>query len=254
MQNTCPSHCSGGSRTPFPHAAPARVVVVVAVVVVVVAQPPETQASQQLDMLLMQALPPGGGVQVLALLFTLHVLAPVASISQQVTAPRVPHVEFPAQPMTTSAHSLLNAPAATAWFVTSAAQRRYAPWVLGLAQSHCSATCARVSATACASSGLSPQDRKPGSAGVGRSITRREGSDDKPHDRLPLLVLARRFQSCTIFVVSDAGNTAAMSHRSQAAAVDALRTGPQRSASHESVNTRQGSSPASRSVYGRRSV
>ena len=42
MQNTCPSHCSGGSRTPFPHAAPARVVVVVAVVVVVVAQPPET--------------------------------------------------------------------------------------------------------------------------------------------------------------------------------------------------------------------
>ena len=52
-QKTCPSHCSPGSTTPFPHTR-GPVVVVVVLVVVVVAQPPGVQASQQLGTLPMQ--------------------------------------------------------------------------------------------------------------------------------------------------------------------------------------------------------
>ena len=109
----------------------ATVVLVVATVVVVVppppAQPPDTQASQQLDCVPTQALPPEGAVHALALLLTLHVVAPVASVWQQVTARVCPHVELPAQDMTTSAHSLETVPAWTALFVTLAAHLTYAP-------------------------------------------------------------------------------------------------------------------------------
>ena len=100
----------------------ATVVVVVASVVVVVppppAQPPGTHASQQLDCVPTQALPPEGALHALALLTTLHVVAPVASVWQHVTAPDRPHVELPAQLLTTSAQSLESVPALTAWFVT----------------------------------------------------------------------------------------------------------------------------------------
>jgi len=114
----------------------ATVVVVVATVVVVVvvdggtvvvvvppppAQPPDTHASQQLGCVPTQALPPEGAVHALARLLTLHVVAPVASVRQHVTAARVPHVELPAQVMTTSAHSSESVPALTAWLVTPAA-------------------------------------------------------------------------------------------------------------------------------------
>src|SRR5947199_266524 len=114
----------------------AAVVVVVATVVVVVvvdggtvvvvvppppAQPPDTHASQQLGCVPTQALPPEGAVHALARLLTLHVVAPVASVRQHVTAPARPHVELPAQLMTTSAHCLDSVPAWTAWFVTPAA-------------------------------------------------------------------------------------------------------------------------------------
>src|SRR5436853_607856 len=120
----------------------ATVVVVVATVVVVVvvdggtvvvvvppppAQPPDTHASQQLDCVPTQALPPEGAVHALARLLTLHVVAPVASVWQQVTARVCPHVELPAQDMTTSAHSLETVPAWTALFVTLAAHLTYAP-------------------------------------------------------------------------------------------------------------------------------
>src|SRR5207249_4508388 len=108
----------------------ATVVLVVATVVVVVppppAQPPDTHASQQLDCVPTQALPPEGAVHALALPLTLHVVAPVASVWQQVTAPARPHVELPAQLMTTSAHCLESVPAWTAWFVTFAAHLWYA--------------------------------------------------------------------------------------------------------------------------------
>ena len=144
----------------------ATVVLVVATVVVVVppppAQPPDTHASQQLDCVPTQALPPEGAVHALALPLTLHVVAPVASVWQQVTAPARPHVELPAQLMTTSAHCLDSVPAWTAWFVTFAAHLWYAPWLLKLEQGHCWAICARVAATACASPGLSPQAAKLG--------------------------------------------------------------------------------------------
>ena len=100
----------------------ATVVVVVASVVVVVppppAQPPGTHASQQLDCVPTQALPPEGALHALGLLTTLHVVAPVASVWQHVTAPDRPHVELPAQLLTTSAQSLESVPALTAWFVT----------------------------------------------------------------------------------------------------------------------------------------
>src|SRR5207244_35087 len=100
----------------------ATVVVVVASVVVVVppppAQPPDTHASQQLDWVPTQALPPEGALHALALLTTLHVVAPVASVWQHVTAPDRPHVELPAQLLTTSAQALESVPAWTAWFVT----------------------------------------------------------------------------------------------------------------------------------------
>src|SRR5438477_521301 len=112
------------------------VVVVVAIVVVVVAtvvvvdgrvvlvvvappaQSPETQASQQLDCALTQAVPPGGGLHAPDRLTMLQVLAPVASVRQQVTAPALPHAEFDAQFMTTSAHSSESMPDRTAWFFT----------------------------------------------------------------------------------------------------------------------------------------
>src|SRR5206468_4294713 len=75
----------------------ATVVVVVATVVVVVppppAQPPDTHASQQLDCVPTQALPPEGALHAPGLLTTLHVVAPVASVWQQVTALDRPHVE-----------------------------------------------------------------------------------------------------------------------------------------------------------------
>src|SRR5437763_1271041 len=93
-------------------------VVVVATVVVVVppppAQPPDTHASQQLDCVPTQALPPEGALHAPGLLTTLHVVAPVASVWQQVTALDRPHVELPAQLMTTSAHCLESVPALTA--------------------------------------------------------------------------------------------------------------------------------------------
>ena len=96
----------------------AIVVVVVATVVVVVppppAQPPDTHASQQLDCVPTQALPPEGALHAPGLLTTLHVVAPVASVWQQVTALDRPHVELPAQLMTTSAHCLESVPALTA--------------------------------------------------------------------------------------------------------------------------------------------
>src|SRR5437870_4319178 len=92
----------------------ATVVGVVATVVVVVppppAQPPDTHASQQLDCVPTQALPPEGALHAPGLLTTLHVVAPVASVWQQVTALDRPHVELPAQLMTTSAHCLESVP------------------------------------------------------------------------------------------------------------------------------------------------
>src|SRR5438445_13231 len=105
----------------------ATVVVVVATVVVVVprppAQPPDTHASQQLDCVPTQALPPCGAVHAPGRLLTLQVVAPLASVWQQVTERGFPHVELPAQFITTDAQSSESAPLATARFVTLAAQR-----------------------------------------------------------------------------------------------------------------------------------
>ena len=102
-------------------------VVVVATVVVVVppppAQPPDTHASQQLDCVPTQARPPCGAVHAPGRLLTLQVVAPLASVWQQVTKRGFPHVELPAQFITRDAHSSESAPLATARFVTLAAQR-----------------------------------------------------------------------------------------------------------------------------------
>jgi len=105
------------------------VVVVVGTVVVVVppAQLPAPHASQQLDCVPTQAVPPGGAVHLRGSPLTLHVTAPLAAVWQHVTEPRLPHVEFEAQPTTTSAHSLLIVPALTAWSATRLAQRTYGP-------------------------------------------------------------------------------------------------------------------------------
>ncbi len=109
------------------------VVVVGRVVVVVVSRgavvdvvppphPPPVHASQQLGCVPTQALPPFGAVQASAPFMTLHVVVPLASVRQQVTAPGFPHVELDAQFMTVLAQSSGSVPDFTAAFVAWATQ------------------------------------------------------------------------------------------------------------------------------------
>ena len=109
------------------------VVVVGRVVVVVVSRgavvdvvppphPPPVHASQQLGCVPTQALPPFGAVHASAPFTTLHVVVPLASVRQQVTAPGFPHVELDAQFMTVLAQSSGSVPDFTAAFVAWATQ------------------------------------------------------------------------------------------------------------------------------------
>ena len=104
----------------------ATVVVVEATVLVVVPPPPPhsplAHASQQLGCVPTQALPPFGAVHASAPFTTLHVVIPLASVRQQVTAPGFPHVELDAQFMTVLAQSSESVPAFTAAFVAWATQ------------------------------------------------------------------------------------------------------------------------------------
>jgi len=95
---------------------------VVVVVLPAGTQPPCSHASQQLGNSPTQALPPRGGLQDPARRLMLHVVLPLASVRQQVTAPALPQVDWSAQPTTTPAHSSRREPSATAWSVTSATQ------------------------------------------------------------------------------------------------------------------------------------
>src|SRR5437879_4969723 len=106
----------------------ATVVVVEATVVVVVVDvvppphPPPVHASQQLGCVPTQALLPFGAVHASAPFTTLHVVVPLASVRQQVTAPGFPHVELDAQFMTVLAQSSGSVPDFTAAFVAWATQ------------------------------------------------------------------------------------------------------------------------------------
>jgi hypothetical protein len=158
------SHCSGGSTTLFPHTGPVVVVVVVdelvvlvpivllvddtTVVVVVLpvgvvevvvaggwvvevlppAQSPfGPQASQQLGSVPMQAVPPFGARHAAAPNRGLQRMMPLANVRQQVTALALPHVEFEAQPTTSSRHGARSDPSLTAAWATLATQRTYPP-------------------------------------------------------------------------------------------------------------------------------
>ena len=102
------------------------VLVVVATVLVVVPPPPPhsppAHASQQLGCVPTQALPPFGAVHASGPFTTLHFVVPLASVSQQVTKPGLPHVELDAQFMTVLAQSSGSVPSFTAALVAWATQ------------------------------------------------------------------------------------------------------------------------------------
>jgi hypothetical protein len=108
-------------------------------------------ASQQLEKLLTQADPFLGGLHRLASLFVEHFVRPRESVEQQVTNPGLPQVERAAQRWRTPRQLRGSVPALTRSLSTPAEQLTYAPWLTAPAQSHCAATSARASATACAS-------------------------------------------------------------------------------------------------------
>ena len=95
-----------------PHGV-ARLVVVVLVVVVVTVQPPLPHASQQLVAEPTHACPPLGALHDDARRLTVHLVAPLAFVRQQVTAPAFPHVERDAQRRTADWHS------AGSWWVAA---------------------------------------------------------------------------------------------------------------------------------------
>ena len=104
----------------------ATVLVVEATVLVVVPPPPPhsplAHASQQLGCVPTQALPPFGAVHASGPFTTLHFVVPLASVSQQVTKPGLPHVELDAQFMTVLAQSSGSVPSFTAALVAWATQ------------------------------------------------------------------------------------------------------------------------------------
>ena len=95
---------------------------VVVVVLPAGTQPPCSHASQQLGKFPTHALPPGGGLQELARRLILHVVLPLASVRQHVTAPALPQVELSAHATTRSAHSSRSDPSSTACSVTPSTQ------------------------------------------------------------------------------------------------------------------------------------
>jgi hypothetical protein len=96
---TSKAHVPGGTATGWPTKSPTQnpsvavwgmvvvVLVVVLVVVVGAAQPPPLHASRQLAKTPAHAEPPPGARHAAALRSTLHFVAPVAPVRQQVTAP-----------------------------------------------------------------------------------------------------------------------------------------------------------------------
>jgi len=130
-----------------------------AVVVVLPAgtQPSGPHASQQLGKLPTQALPPDGALHAAAWRLMLHVVLPLASVRQQVTAPALPQVDLAAHTTTRSSHSGRSDPSSTACSVTRSTQSTYLPWFVALAQSQASSAAARVAATASSSPGTVPQ-------------------------------------------------------------------------------------------------
>jgi hypothetical protein len=110
------------------------------------AQPPVVQASQQLAKLPTHAEPPIGALQLAALDFVEHFVAPAAVVRQQVTNPGFPQVDRAAQ-LTTNPLQL--------WFIRvafacAAAHLTNVPWFAAPAQSQV-ATAARAAATSAAS-------------------------------------------------------------------------------------------------------
>jgi hypothetical protein len=83
------------------------VVVVVVVEVAVTTHPVGEHASQQLERALTQACPPRGGVQRLKALVTEHLVVPLKSVRQHVTAPGLPQVDRAAHRLTKAAQLLL---------------------------------------------------------------------------------------------------------------------------------------------------
>jgi len=82
------------------------------------AHPPDPQASQQLGRCPGHAVPCFGALQCAASLLMLHVVLPFAVVRQQVTEPRLPHVERPAQSTTASLHCFDSVPLLSALFAT----------------------------------------------------------------------------------------------------------------------------------------
>jgi hypothetical protein len=167
------------------------------VVVVVVlsggAHAPFAQASQQLGWSLTQALPPGGGVQVPALLRMPHLRSPPAFVPQQATAPARPQIERTAQRTTALRHCRRSCLAATASFATVATQCTYCAWRSADPQSHRSAAAERVAATASASPDRSPHAAKLGGAASKREpatkpATRNRVATSSPARRGPALI------------------------------------------------------------------
>jgi hypothetical protein len=111
------------------------------------AQPLAVQASQQLAWTPTHAAPPFGGLQLAALDFVEHVVAPFFVVRQHVTNPALPHVDRAAH-LTTTPLQLLFVSVAFACF---AAHLTNWPWLGAPAQSQFAATAARAAATSLAS-------------------------------------------------------------------------------------------------------
>ncbi len=91
------------------------------------AQPPLVHASQQLGRCPTQACPRLGGLHAAALGLMLHLVAPLASVRQQVTNPGFPQVDRAAQTFAARRQALGKPPALTAALATRAAHLTYAP-------------------------------------------------------------------------------------------------------------------------------
>ncbi len=83
--------------------------------------------SQQLSAEPTQATPPRDGLHFAALLLIEHLILPLLSTRQHVTAPRFPQVECAAQSVTALLHSLGRLPLSTCIFATSFTQSTYWP-------------------------------------------------------------------------------------------------------------------------------
>lgn len=158
-----PQQMSGPS-TP-PHAATVVVVVLVDVVTVVldvlldvvVVAHALVHASQQLEQSLVV---PPSAVQRAASRAVRHFVTPFRS-RQQVTKPGFPQVERAAQRLTALLHWRGSSPSPARSAATPAAHRTWAPCDGAVAHGQSVSTCARASATACASPGPSPQRACP---------------------------------------------------------------------------------------------